>query len=559
VAETKSSARPNLVLIVADDLGWGDLACHGNPAIATPNIDAMLARGGELTRFYVSPVCSPTRACLMTGRYNYRTRVTDTFKGHSMMETDERTIAELLHDAGYVTGIFGKWHLGDCYPLRPQDQGFDEAVICRGGGLGQSSDPIDTRGRYTNATLWQNGREFSSNGFCTDVFFGAATEFVERCVQTGKPFFVYLAPNAPHGPYDDVPDALYRKYKAADLSEVVAGNARQVDKTARIFAMIENIDENVGRLQACLSRLGIARNSLVIFMSDNGPDGARYVGNRRGQKGEVFEGGIISPFIVEWPGHVSAGLRNDRIAAHIDLLPTMLEIAGVAPPSDLRLDGRSLMPLLTESKSEWPERSLFIQGHRGGRPVAGHNVAVIQQRWKLVRSTGFGNLVPDDRVPYRLYDIPADPTESKDLSRQEPDVVSRLQAQYESWFADVSATRPDNYAPPRIVIATDAEPLTTLTRQDWQVSGPGGGEQGEWLIRALSPCVLDIEVIFEKRSIGEARLNLGPVFLTQVLDNPVRTIAFRDVALPAGDWGVQFELEQAKAKVAPYQIRVTKK
>ena len=200
-----ATSRPNIILIVTDDQGWGDLSCHGNPVIDTPQLDAMAQRSGRLSRFYVSPVCSPTRACLMTGRYNFRTRVIDTFKGHSMMEPDEVTVAEVLKTAGYATGIFGKWHLGDCYPMRPQDQGFDTSVVFRGGGLAQPAEPLENAQRYTNPLLWRNGQQFQANGYCTDVYFDEAMQFIEDSAATEQPFFAYIATNAPHSPYHDVP------------------------------------------------------------------------------------------------------------------------------------------------------------------------------------------------------------------------------------------------------------------------------------------------------------------------------------------------------------------
>ncbi|WP_425395628.1 arylsulfatase [Aeoliella sp.] len=554
-----TATPPNIVLILTDDLGWGDLACHGNPVIETPSIDQLLDHGAELTRFYVSPVCSPTRASLMTGRYNYRTRVIDTYRGHSMMDTDEVTVAELLRDAGYATGIFGKWHLGDNYPLRPQDQGFDRTVVFHGGGLCQPSDPPENRGVYTNPTLWRNGQQFVADGYCTDVFFNEALAFIRESIRVQQPFFAYVSTNAPHGPYHDVPEQLYKKYKSKDLSQVVQGNEKMIDRTSRTFAMIENIDENVGKLRAQLKELGVAEDTIVIFMSDNGPQDARYVGNRRGVKGQVLEGGVISPFIVEWPGHVRPGHRDDRLAAHIDMLPTLLEIAGGSPPEDLKLDGRSLVPLLTQQNAEWPDRSVVIQSHRGAQPVAGHNMTVIEQQWKLVRASGFGRFQPSDDAPFQLYDVASDPRESNDLSKQQPEVFQRLRQHYGSWFDDVSTTRADNYAPPRMVIGSDQQTVTTLTRQDWQSVGSGWGNQGEWLLRAEAPGVVDVEAIYLKPVEGEATLTLGSTELKQRVDTTTTAVVFRDVAIPVGDFSLRFELAQGDEFLAPYHLRVTKK
>ena len=210
---------PNVIMILTDDQGFGDLGVHGNPVLRTPSIDAMAARSARFQHFYVSPVCAPTRASLMTGRYHYRTRVVDTWLGRAMMDTDEITIAELLRDAGYATGIFGKWHLGDCYPMRPMDQGFDESLVHLGGGIGQPADPEGGEGKYTDPVLFHNGERVETKGYCTDLYFDAAIEWLRERHGAGKPFFAYIATNAPHGPFHDVPEDLYSAYKQLDLKQ----------------------------------------------------------------------------------------------------------------------------------------------------------------------------------------------------------------------------------------------------------------------------------------------------------------------------------------------------
>lgn len=554
-----ANGRPNLILIVTDDQGWGDLSCHGNPVIETPHIDAMCQRSGELTRFYVSPVCSPTRACLMTGRYNYRTRVIDTFKGHSMMEPEEVTVAEILKQAGYATGIFGKWHLGDCYPMRPQDQGFDEAVVLRGGGLAQPSEPLENAKRYTNPILWRNGEQFQAHGFCTDVFFDEAQRFIQAQVEDDQSFFAYIATNAPHGPFHDVPEELYRKYKAKDLTPILLGNKNTADTVARIFAMVENIDQNVGRLFKFVDHLAITDNTLVIFMCDNGPNSRRYVGKRRGMKSEVHEGGISSPFFAHWPGHIRPGTTSDCLAAHIDVLPTLLAAAEVEAPDGVKLDGRNLLPVLTQTGSGWSDRTLVLQSHRGPIPQAGHNMTLVQSHWKLVHPTGFGreSLPPD--VPYELYDLTSDAFEKHNLFTGQPTRGHHLQNTYADWFEDVSSTRPDNYAPPRIVVGTDHEPETVLTWQDWQTDGPGWGEQGKWLIRVPQPTSFQVTVILEKPAAGDATLSLGSDQHSQRVADPLQRIVFDNVRFPTGNLAVQFELRQGETVIAPYHIVLTRR
>ncbi|MEL0005684.1 MAG: arylsulfatase [Opitutales bacterium] len=341
-----AAERPNVILIMTDDQGYGDLGVTGNPVLKTPNIDAMAKRSGSIKNFYVSPVCAPTRASLMTGRYNYRTRCIDTYIGRAMMDTEEVTIAELLSDAGYSTGIFGKWHLGDCYPMRPMDQGFQTSIVHRGGGIGQPSDPTGAEGKYTNPILFRNGKPVQTLGYCTDVYFQNAMQFISQSQKADKPFFAYIPTNAPHGPYHDVPQEDYNDYKDAnlandqfpqDMGHKLPGKHKQ-DQRARIFAMIQNVDKNVGRLFRHLNEQGLTENTIVIFMVDNGPNGMRYVAGHKGMKSHVHEGGIRSPFFIHWPKKIKAGTSTDRIAAHIDILPTLLAACNVEAPCSLNLE-----------------------------------------------------------------------------------------------------------------------------------------------------------------------------------------------------------------------------
>jgi len=285
---TPGESRPNVVLVMTDDQGSGDFGFAGNRWVDTPELDLMAARSARLTSFYVSPVCSPTRASLMTGRYNQRTRAIDTWIGRSMLEPDEVTIAELLREAGYATGIFGKWHLGDCYPMRPQDQGFEKVLVHRGGGIGQPADPEGGEGKYTDAVLFEDGERVETEGYCTDVYFDAALTWMRAEHARGRPFFAYVATNAPHGPFDDVPRELYERYlergfPAADappaLGHPVPTELR-TDRQARIFAMITNVDANIGKLFDALRDMGAYENTLVVFLDDNGPNTRLFIPRR---------------------------------------------------------------------------------------------------------------------------------------------------------------------------------------------------------------------------------------------------------------------------------------
>ncbi len=552
--------HPNIVLVMTDDQGYGDLGVTGNPLIETSNIDAMAGRSASMSYFYVSPVCAPTRACLMTGRYNYRTRVIDTWIGRAMMDPDELTLAEAFKEAGYATGIFGKWHLGDCYPMRAIDQGFEEALIHKGGGLAQPSEPPENNRRYTDAILFHNGRQVSTTGYCTDVYFDAAVKFIEQCQTADRPFFVYLPTNAPHGPFHDVPQDLYEKYRAKDLSPVLLGNEQTADMVARAFAMIENVDQNVGRLFASLERLRLTENTIVIFMVDNGPNSRRYVGNMRGNKSSVHEGGIRSPFYVQWPARLKAGTSSDRIAAHIDVMPTLLDAAGVPVPAGLKLDGRSLLPLLEGRDVDWPGRTIVIQSHRGDRPVRYHNFAIRDQQFKLVRPTGFGLETPTERTPFELYDLLADPREANNLAETHSEVLARLKTAYDAWFDDVSSTRPDNYAPPRIVVGTDHETHTVLTKQDWRkTAGDAWGTGGRWLLHIAPDARFDVTVLLETEISGRAELRIGGNRWAQDVREPAKKIVLSNVSPTTGDTDLEFQLHRGGQVVGPYHVLLERK
>ena len=360
--------------------------------------------------------------------------------------------------------------------MRPQDQGFDHALVHRGGGIGQPSDPLGAENQYTDAVLFRNGREVQTSGYCTDVYFDEAIDWMRGQHRAGQPFFSYIATNAPHGPFGDVPEELYQRYLADGVE----------DKLARIFAMIENIDANVGRLRSSLEEMGAADNTLILFLVDNGPNTRRYVGELRGMKGEVFDGGVRSPLLAHWPARLSAGTVSDRISAHVDLFPTVLEAFGVAQGHDLELDGRSLLPLLEERDVTWPDRALVIQSHRGDVPVRYHNALLRTQRWKLVNASGFGHEEEAVEPAFELYDIEADPGESNNLATTRLEIVNELRGMYDRWFENVGATDPANYKPPHIVVGAPEAPEVVLTRQDWQRMSQDGGWNRDSMASGIS-------------------------------------------------------------------------
>jgi arylsulfatase A-like enzyme len=465
--------RPNVIVVLTDDQAYADLGVHGNPHVRTPNLDRFAREGTQFSRFYVSPVCSPTRASILTGRYHYRTGVLHTSRGGAKMHGDEVTLAEQLRAAGYRTGIFGKWHLGDNYPMRPTDQGFAQALIHKSGGIAQGPDAPSS---YFDPRLWANNEPKQTTGYCTDLFFSAAIDFIAE--NRRRPFFVYLPTNAPHTPLDVSPR--YRDpYLAMGLP----------DETARVYGMVENIDENFGRLLTALEKLGLRENTVVLFLSDNGGTGKpRYDAGLRGGKSSVYEGGIRVPCFLQWPAGLRGGRTIDRIAAHVDLMPTVLDLTGVSLPPGGELDGISLRPLLTGGVTapEWPERRLFIQCHRGLEPRRYQNFAAISQRYKLIGHPGtFGReeLDTTSQPPVlELYDLTADRGEKHDLSSRQTGPAADLLREYEQWFDRVAAAR--HFAPGLIAVGSDAETRVHLSR--YQDGGYPGGIRTGWMVRVLA-------------------------------------------------------------------------
>ncbi len=548
-------SRPNIIVIITDDQGYGDLGITGNPVLETPHIDQLARESASVERFYVNPVCAPTRAALMTGRYNFRTRAIDTWVGRAMMDTEEITLAEVLHKDGYATGIFGKWHLGDCYPLRPIDQGFDESLIHLGGGLAQPSEPKENERRYTDAILFKNGKPVKTKGYCTDVYFDASIEFIKKSQKDKKPFFIFLPTNAPHGPFHDVPEKLYQKYKSKDLAPLKA-NPRHYENIVRVFAMVENIDENVGKVTQHLKATGLDKKTIVIYLHDNGPQMARFVGPMVGTKTQVHEGGIRSPFYVRWPQRLQAGTVVKKIGAHIDIMPTLIEAAGLEMPKGVKIDGRSLLPYLEGRNPAWKDRTIFIQSHRGDRPILYHHIAVIGPRWKLRRATGFGKQQPSPDVPFELFDLINDPKEQKNLVEQHPQITNDLKAQYVAWFKDVGSTRPNNYDPPRIVVGNDKETVTYLTQQDWRrLAGRGWGTQGEWWLR------FEGTRSFRVRVLAKSKIHAGPVHLEIgkekfTVDNPALAdeVVFKKITIGPGDKNLKVVFTASDKPTIPYHV-----
>lgn len=446
--------RPNVVLVMTDDQGYGDLACHGNRQIRTPALDALHADSVRLANYHVDPTCSPTRSALMTGRYSSRTGVWHTVGGRSILRQDETTLAQLFQRAGYRTGIFGKWHLGDNYPYRPQERGFDEALTHGGGGVGQTPDHWGND--YFGDTYLHNGRPETFDGYCTDVWFGAAERFIRK--NADQPFFCYLPTNAPHSPYNIDP-----RY-SRPYAELGVPSPR-----AEFYGMIANIDENVARLRRTLDELGLAENTLFIFATDNGSAAGTQKGGftagMRGHKGSEYDGGHRVPCFLHWPaGGLTGGRDVPQLTAHIDLLPTLADLCGLPLPM-LPLDGRSLVPLLalrdgvaTSAEGKRPARiaadqprTLFVHSQRIEHPEKWRKCAVLRGPWRLVNGK-------------ELYDLRTDPGQTHDLADQHPQQVAELRDAYDAWWADLSQ-RFDEYC--RIVLGAPQASPVQLCCHDW--------------------------------------------------------------------------------------------
>jgi len=398
--------RPNVVVILTDDQGWGDLSLNGNKNLSTPHVDSLAGDGASFDRFYVCPVCSPTRAEFLTGRYHPRSGVYSTSAGGERMNLDERTIAETFKAAGYATAAFGKWHNGMQYPYHPNGRGFDEYYgFCSGHWGDYFSPPLD-----------HNGRIVRGNGFVIDDYTDRAMEFIEN--NRDRPFFAYLPFNTPHSPMQ-VPDRWWNRFKDKPLAMHNRDPQREnLPHVRAALAMCENIDWNVGRILEKLDDLAIAEETIVVYFCDNGPNGWRWNGGMKGRKGSTDEGGVRSPMLVRWPGKIEAGKKIPQIAAAIDLLPTLADLAGISVASTKPLDGVSLKPLLTGNPESWPSRMIF--SHWRGR------VSVRTQQYRLDHQG-------------KLYDMATDPGQYRDVARQHAEVVARLSEAADAFKAQVVA------------------------------------------------------------------------------------------------------------------------
>lgn len=445
--------KPNVILIMTDDQGYGDLECHGNPYVKTPALDKFYGESVRFTDFHVDPSCSPTRSALLTGNYSSRAGVWHTIGGRSLLKEGMVTIADLFGNNGYKTGIFGKWHLGENYPFRPQDRGFQEAIVHGGGGIGQSPDYWGND--YYDDTYKHNGEFQKYSGYCNTVWFNEAINYIKK--NKDEPFFCYIPTNLPHAPLK-VDEKYVESYKG-----------KVPERLARYYGMVNKIDEDVATLFNKVKEFGLEENTIIIFMTDNGPCPwfggiimdfetgyleKGYTKNMRGAKIWGYENAHRVPFFIRWPkGRISGGKDINALTAHIDVLPTLIDLCKLKVPKDIKLDGRSLTPLLKEEIREWKDdRTVFVHNQRVEYPVKDKEYQVLTKDWRLV-----------NRDHKELYHVKEDPEQRVNVIDKYPNLVNELYRRYDAWWEDVSVDF-NKYA--KIYIGSEHENPVTLYSHD---------------------------------------------------------------------------------------------
>ncbi|MGR3811845.1 arylsulfatase [Jiulongibacter sp. NS-SX5] len=497
----KETKQPNVLFILTDDQGWGDMSSHGNVQLETPTLDKLASQGAEFENFYVSPLCAPTRASLLTGRYHLRTGATSVSNGLEILDSDESTIAELFKSNGYQTGIFGKWHNGSHYPNRPTDQGFDEFI---GFCAGHWSNYFDTH--LDSGTV-----NIETEGYITDVLTEKAIDFIER--NKSNPFLCYVPYNAPHSPYQ-VPDPYFEKYKNKGLD----------DELATVYGMVENIDDNIARLLQKLDDTGLSDNTIVIFMTDNGPNGYRYNGHMKGIKGHVDEGGVRVPALIKWSEKIAQGKKIKDLAAHIDLYPTLQKLCKLKPIETKPLDGIDLSDLLLGNTKKLEERSIFS------------HVAFLEKDIKArpgaLRTSQYRFVIKNEA---ELYDMTVDPEQKNNIALQEQSLTKEFKTSYLDWFKNATlyyqAIKPIEVNTSFTELPTyEAEFLGNLKFEeghgwahDWLVNWSSEEDQIKWLVKSSKEVTLKafIKYTCPKDQTGSTvKLSIDKNYITSTLEHP---------------------------------------
>jgi len=553
--------KPNVIILLTDDQGYGDLGMHGNPYLKTPHIESLAKEGLEMTHFFSYPNCSATRAGLLTGRYPYRTGVTGVTQVDHLMNTSETTIAEIFAENGYRTGIFGKWHLGDNMPMRPTDQGFQEALVHKGGGIGQAAGPVGNT--YFDPILEHNNVSKKYEGYCDDIFTEATLDFISK--KSSEPFLAYLATNLPHFPLQ-VPDKKADPFRKMGLHE----------DNALTYGMVSNIDDNVGRVLNRLRELGIEKNTIVIFLSDNGPRDrrskndvypGRWVANLRGTKTSVYECGIRVPFFMKWPVEIQAGKQLKTMGTVIDILPTLMEACSIEKPDSVKFDGISLLELWKGNINELDDREFITQMHYGPEVFKYMHFAVRTQKYKLIGPHDDPHHIlyqPKDYelkerlASLELYDVENDPSERIDLANEYPEVVDDLLLKYENWFDDVTEER-DAKGIQRIYLGNQAQPEVNLSRFDW--GGPrviSENELGYWRVKTEKGTYqvsLDLPITLAS---GVAHVKYNGLHLTLPFTKNQKKIVFDNVGLPDAVGNFHVFLKIDRLAIGPLFVDVNR-
>ena len=439
-AAASTQGRPNVIIVITDDQGYGDLGCHGNTLIKTPNIDSFYTDSVRLTNYHVDPTCAPTRSALMTGRHSNRVGVWHTVLGRNMLRQREVTMANVFSQNGYETGLFGKWHLGDSYPYRPEDRGFSHVVMHGGGGVAQMPDYWGND--YFNDTYYVNGEFKKFEGFCTDNWFDEAESFIKKSKNDGKPFFAYIAPNAPHSPYR-APQKYLDMY---DAEKTPAG----------FYGMITNIDDRFGLLQQLLKKEGLEHNTILVFTTDNGSSrGTTYYNAcMKGKKNSAYDGGHRVPWFMRWPaGKIGGGKDVDQLTAHLDILPTFIDILKLDAPQ-VKFDGTSLKDIVYGNKTVLRDRSLMVESQRVVTPEKWRKSSLMSDKWRLINGI-------------ELYDIKNDSVQENNLANKFPEVVKMLRADYTRFWDDVAQ---DHHIFSAVALGAKQQNPTALTSHDHMVT-----------------------------------------------------------------------------------------
>jgi len=540
--------KPNVILIMTDDQGIGDFGFTGNPYIKTPQLDKLASQSLNLTHFYVSPVCAPTRASLMTGRYSERTGIYDTYNGGAIMSDEEITMAEVLKENGYKTGIFGKWHLGDNYPYRPIDQGFDVAVVHRAGGMGQPGDALNFfagDSSYFNPVLFNNGTAVQTQGYCSDVFTEELIKFIKENQRESPdhPFFAYLSFNAPHTPLQ-LPEEYYDLYKELEFDPNEFGvfdeavekmTPTEIEAARKVYGMITNIDDNIGKLIQTLKDVGIHENTLIVFLTDNGPQHNRYKMGLRGRKSFVYGGGVRVPCLIHFPKEFHEKAELDATIAHIDLLPSILDLCGLERITH-QIDGQSMFSPKDQNHSSFENRTLFFEWGRGYLKKY-QNFAALKGSFKLVGNTGHESEIED----FELFDIKNDPQEESNRITGNLEIANILKIAIDDWYDEIISEKNNTRSFPAY-IGTPHENPVILNRNDAKGTPVAWTQENVvnyWDVKSLEAGVYNITYHFIKpiNESGKAFLKLYPYNLEEVRDNPgINELTFNNVKISQGDY-----------------------